>query len=284
MGSSSRRTHMLLSVLSWYHQYDNIFFNPEAISSQGKIKIKSTFSTVLFEAFQQTAKIYMADWFAFFCSALLQLFYFRFLTLLIFLTSFPLLYFFSLFFKLLLVGIIGVSLFNCSLSLFSSCSPKPSWIQELDTISIITAGILHFIEIHLCQIHSEISCNSTLGRMLRNWRGKVEDNLIVAGKKDVMNRQRGQNSKASCVFFVLCSGEVPACHTTDIRDRIGIYSDRNHPIVQTTKEVSPLPRSFSPALPSQAPFSAAFSLFWAGPCRYPQHRGMLCCSSWQLLS
>lgn len=76
-----------------------------------------------------------------------------------------------------------------------------------------------------------------------------------------MNRQRGQNSKASCVFFVLCSGEVPACHTTDIRDRIGIYSDRNHPIVHTTKEVPPLPRSFSPALPSQAPFSAALVYF-----------------------
>lgn len=41
-------------------------FNSEAISSQGKIKIKSTFSTVLFEAFQLTTKTHVAGWFAFF--------------------------------------------------------------------------------------------------------------------------------------------------------------------------------------------------------------------------
>lgn len=98
-------------------------FNSEVISSQGKIKIKSTFSAVLFEAFQETTKIYMADWFAFFYSALLQLFYLRFSMLLIFLTSLCYYIFFSIF-KLLLVRILGVSLFNCSLSLFSSVFSK----------------------------------------------------------------------------------------------------------------------------------------------------------------
>ena len=41
-------------------------FKSEAIISQGKIKIKSTFSTVFFEAFQLTTKICIAGWFAFF--------------------------------------------------------------------------------------------------------------------------------------------------------------------------------------------------------------------------
>lgn len=47
-------------------------FNSEAISSQGKIKIKSTFSTVLLKGFQLTTKIHIAD--SLFYSAVLKLF------------------------------------------------------------------------------------------------------------------------------------------------------------------------------------------------------------------
>lgn len=74
-----------------------------------------------------------------------------------------------------------------------------------------------------------------------------------------MEKAKGtKQAKASCVYFIFCSGEVPAHHTADIRERIGIYSYRNHSVVQTTKEVSPLPDSFSPVLPSRAPLSASF--------------------------
>ena len=75
-----------------------------------------------------------------------------------------------------------------------------------------------------------------------------------------MEQAKGtKQMKAYCVYFILCSGEVPAHHTTDTREEIGIYSYRNNSVVQTTTEVSPLPHSFSPVLPSQAPLSAAFS-------------------------
>lgn len=60
-------------------------FNSEAISSQVH-KIKSTFSTVLFEAFQLTTKIYIAGWFAFLI--LLCYNFVRVLVLLIFFPSF----------------------------------------------------------------------------------------------------------------------------------------------------------------------------------------------------
>lgn len=92
-------------------------------------------------------------------------------------------------------------------------------------------------------------------------------------------------TKGSCVYFILCSGEVLAHHTTDVRERIGIHSCRNHAIVQTTKEVWPLPLSF-PVLPSPAPLPAAFisaagvSRLQAGPCRYHQCRRMRWAVTW----
>lgn len=75
-----------------------------------------------------------------------------------------------------------------------------------------------------------------------------------------MEQAKGtKQTKASCVYFTLRSGEMPAHHKTDTREGIGIYSYRKHSVLQTTKEVSPLPHSYSAVLPSEAPLSAAFS-------------------------
>lgn len=49
-------------------------FNSEAISSHGKIKIKSTFSAVLFKAFQPSTEIHTAGLLFLFCCIKIILF------------------------------------------------------------------------------------------------------------------------------------------------------------------------------------------------------------------
>lgn len=69
-------------------------------------------------------------------------------------------------------------------------------------------------------------------------------------------------TKASCVYFILCSGEVPAPHTTDVREGIGTHSYRNHAVVQTTRSAAS-----APLLPSAALTSAPSSCLYLS-CRH----------------
>lgn len=146
----------------------------------------------------------------FFYSAKLNIIVFRFLMLITFLASLLLLspFHYQVYSLFLSCCWDSWSFFLCLTALFHFfpvCSPKPNWTQHLGSIFHncwnftlnqnipVSNAFRNFLQFHSRQ---------KICRMLCNWRGKIEDNLIAVDKKKMLgNWQRRQNRQKYLPVF-----------------------------------------------------------------------------------